>query len=362
MAAHRQDSHDEILAVELGNLDDRRGKQYQEMPMHDGFLHSASPTLESPRKDSISSFATIVKPTLTPPSQPAVQDVLAKAAVVATNTDPKAYSPTRVKIPPPEGHEGVLGDPRFLNDDYARETTPHQLRRLADSLFRSHANHLKSIEGQLAFTTDTLIYEKKREAEKLIEAAEKAHESNFWDFLKKIAGAILGVVSIIVGSTLIALGGPIGWAAGSLLIVSGATSITATVLAQVGVNPEVTSIIGLVAAGIGLVGSVASLFTIAHSLPHLIATIANASFTVGSGITTIGSEEMKRQLSEIDEEMTYIRREISLDDVTMKQLSMQADLVSEDLISTTERCHSIVAKHEQTKRRMTAMQVAHIAG
>lgn len=285
------------------------------------------------------------------PLNPLIQDSVVKALAQVENIDPKSYSPTRIKISPPENVDEVI-----------RESTPHELQKLVDSLFRCHTNHLQSIEEQLSLKTDTIIYEKQREAQKLFEAAEKAHQGNFWDFLKMIAGAILGTVSIIVGGTLVALGGPLGLATGALLITSGVTSISASVLAQVGVNPEVTSIIGLVSAGMGLIGSVTSFFTISQSLPHLVATLANAAFTVASGASTIGSQEMKRQLSEINHEMTKIKKELSIDDVTMKQLALQAQNIAEDMYKDAEQCQMIMTKREQAKRRIIALQTTNIAG
>ncbi len=263
------------------------------------------------------------------------------------------YIATKVEIPLPEMQDGISIDPRILQH---REATPHQLQKLADSLFRLHADRLQSIEEQISFKTETILHEKHREAQKLLEAAEKTQHGNFWDFLKKIAGALLGTISILVGSTLVALGGPLGWGAGSLLIASGLTSVTSTVLAQLKINPEITSTIALVSAGLGLVGSAASLFTVAHSIPHLIATLANAFFTVASGSTTIASHEMKRQLAEIDHEMAKIQEALSLDHVTMRELSIQAANLSDDMYRDVEQCNTILTKQEETKRRITALQ------
>jgi hypothetical protein len=276
-----------------------------------------------------------------------VQDCVIKSLPTVSNIDPKIYTPTRIEISPPDENKEVL-----------KETTPHQLQKLVDSLFRCNTNQLNSIEKALSLKTDTIIFEKQQEAAKLFEAAEKTHQGNFWDFLKMIAGAILGTVSIIVGGTLIALGGPIGWASGSFLIGSGITSISATILAQVGINTEITSVIGLISAGMGLVGSIGSFFTTTHSLPHLIASLANAVFTVASGASTISSQEMKRQLSEINYEMTKIKKELNLDDVSIKQLALQAQNIAEDMYKDAEHCQQIMTKREECKRRIVSLQAA----
>jgi hypothetical protein len=123
------------------------------------------------------------------------------------------------------------------------------------------------------------------------------------------------------------------------------------------VNPQVTSVISLVSAGLGLVGSVVSFFAVANSLPHLIAVIANSAFTVASGTATIGSEEMKRQIAELDHEMALIKKELGLDGIAIQTLSIEAQDLADDMYKNIDQCQMILAKREQIKRRMIALQL-----
>jgi hypothetical protein len=268
-----------------------------------------------------------------------VQDCLTKAAAI----DPP-YIPTRIALPVPET---VIKE----------EINAPQLAKLATILFRCHLNQQESVEQQLLFKTEAIIHQKQQESNRLLEAAQRLSHSNVWDYLKLIAGALLGTVSIIVGTTGIALGGPLGWTAGSLLIASGVSSITTTILAQLRVHPEVTSIIALVSAGLGLAGSVVSFFTIADSLTHLIAILANSAFTVASGTTTIGSEEMKRQLSELDFAIAHIKKDLALDDATVKQLSLQAMQIAETMYKDIRHCQIALAKQQQAMKRIISLQL-----
>jgi len=279
-----------------------------------------------------------LEPSFSKSYQANIEDCLTQSKAI----DPP-FIPTRIELVLPE-------------DPIKEEMTASQLARLATILFRCQVNRQENIEQQILFKTEGIIHQKQLETNKLLEAAQKVQNSTVWDYLKMVAGILLGTVAILVGSTAFAFGGPLGWTAGSLMIGSGLTSISTAIMAQLKVHPEITSIVSLASAGLGIAGSLICFWNVPDSLTNLVAVIANAAFTVASGTATIGSEEMKRQLALLDYDITMIKKELALDDATVKHLSIQAMQIAETMYNDIRHCQIALAKQQQVMKNLISLQ------
>lgn len=139
----------------------------------------------------------------------------------------------------------------------------------------------------------------------LREAAQRAQDSNFWSLLKKIATALIAAVSVIFGASVVASGGSA--LIGGAMIASGILSLANFALSELGTWDWIASqlsnenedrkrqiamalpmAVGILAGGIGLVGSVNGVVTGAINFAEKAAFIAQSIFSIFDGVSTLG--------------------------------------------------------------------------
>ncbi|MCH9611885.1 MAG: hypothetical protein S4CHLAM102_03590 [Chlamydiia bacterium] len=221
----------------------------------------------------------------------------------------------------------------------------------ANDTFTERVCELDSANIQLA--TSRLTDVQNLQAKKIQEAAENAREEDTWDFLKKVASCVAGTTSILVGGVLITTGTPMGIVGGVLMIGSGVTSLTATALADLRINPDLTAGIALTSAGLSLCGGVASAFVATNQVFAIGANILSGIVSVSGGLTQIGQEEVQRLQAKIKKEQTLLDGQFTIATSRADQASQEAE--SEiSFIKIQETTKRILQKHADTCKQITA--------
>jgi hypothetical protein len=194
-------------------------------------------------------------------------------------------------------------------------TPPNSLPPVSDSVYRLLAatDESRSLGNEILDTLGRRLQNVKlkiREIsadniQKLKEAAQRAADSSFWSILKKIATCLVSAVSIVFGISLVATGG--GALIGGTMIASGILSLSNFAMSETGAwnwvskqlsndNEErqkmlawvLPSAVGIIAGGIGLVGSVQGVVSGALHFAEKAVYIAQTALAIFDGVTTIG--------------------------------------------------------------------------
>ena len=211
------------------------------------------------------------------------------------------WTPERPILTSP--HE--LPPPRDLpRSDYRLLAVTEESRELGDKILNTMTTRLAAIKDHIRAISAENI-------EKLKEAAERANDSAWWSTLKKIASCLLSALSIVFGVAFAASGG--GALIGGAMIASGILSLANFALSEAGTwdwvakelsngNEEwrkrlamiLPATVGLLAGGIGLVGSVYSVTTGAVQLAEK--AVIQTAVTLFDGATTLGKGQADARL------------------------------------------------------------------
>lgn len=213
------------------------------------------------------------------------------------------WKPERPNLTPP--HE--LPPPRGLPwSDYRLLTVTDESRELGNQILDTLSTRMSGIKNKIRDISTENI-------QKLKEAAERANTSAWWSTLKKIASCLLSALSIVFGVAFAASGG--GALIGGAMIASGILSLANFALSEAGTwdwvakelsndNEEwrkrlamiLPAAVGILAGGIGLVGSVYSFTTGAVQLVEKAVYVAQTAVTLFDGATTLGKGQADAQL------------------------------------------------------------------
>lgn len=242
---------------------------------------SSSQTLSSPTKATHEGLATFKRPS---------PDVTPRTDVVTTAVASSAAAPLFVppKLTPPS---------RVSYSEFS-------LIHVFDEMHASGKTMLASFTSSISQGSAKLRQLLLENIEKLKEAAKKAQENGFWSMLQKIGECILAAISTILGITLVATGA--GAIVGGVLIAAGILTITNFAMRETGSwdwaakklsndkeQQKKLAIylplgVGLVAAVLGLGGSIATALWTSLNMAQQALSIGQAALGIYQGFTTVG--------------------------------------------------------------------------
>jgi hypothetical protein len=246
---------------------------------------------------------------------PIVSDMLGISEESVLST----WTPERPQLTPPESlpsSRGLVSTLRLLN-------VTDQSRELGDSILETLALRLSNVKEDIR----TISAENMK---KLKEAAERANASNFWSTLQKIATCLLSALSIVFGVAIAASGG--GALIGGAMIASGVLSLANFALSEFGTwdwvadqlahgNEEnkriiamiLPAAIGIVAGGIGMVGSVHGVATGALQFAEKAVFVAQTAVTLFGAATTLGKGIADARLLWTQADLLKIQAELAIE-------------------------------------------------
>ncbi len=241
--------------------------------------------------------------------------------------------------PSPMAHDTVSPASNLLHAEWRPErpriTPPSELPRhssLSEYRLLAVTSDTQTLGGAIL---DTLSYrlqgakDKIREVSsenmaKLREAAKRASKSDFWSVLKKIATSLLSALSAVFGITILATGGSA--LVGGAMIASGILSLANFALSELGTWDWIADYIaqdnedlkkklaialplsvGIVAAGIGLVGTVNGVATGAFNLAEKILSSAHTVVSVSHSVATFAKANADANLIKIQADLKAIQ-------------------------------------------------------
>lgn len=197
----------------------------------------------------------------------------------------------QIPVLTPPYHLQESSDLRLLN-------VSEQSRTLGNDLLDSLGIRLQCVKEKIRDVSAEMI-------KKLKESAERANTSNFWSILQKVASCFLSAISIVFGISFLASGGAA--LVGGAMIASGILSLANFALAEYGtwdwiadqlshsnedtkrkIVTYLPMTVGIIAGGIGLVGTVNGVVNGTFELSHKIISVLQTTLTLFGAATTLG--------------------------------------------------------------------------
>ena len=205
-----------------------------------------------------------------------------------------SWMPTRPTLTAPHS----LPSSKLPLSDHRLLATTEETRTLGNQLLDTFSLRMQGVRSKIQELSAENI-------QKLKESAERASTSSFWSVLKKIATALLSAISIVFGVSLLAGGGSAF--IGGAMITSGILSLANFAMTETGswdwVSLQLSNgneedrkkmawilpmAVGIIAGGIGLVGSVQGIVSGAIQFADKAILIAQSAFAIFDGVTTFG--------------------------------------------------------------------------
>lgn len=276
---------------------------------------------------------------------PVISDSIAAAPEASIET----WTPERPELAPAE----------YINCFYS----PLRLIAVTDQSRELGGNILETLSVRLANVKDKVREISAENIKKLKEAAERANASTFWSTLQKIATCLLSALSVIFGVTLLASGG--GALIGGAMIASGVLSLANFALSELGTwdwvaeqlangNEErkrqiatiLPAAIGIVAGGIGLVGSVHGVATGALQFAEKAVAVAQTALTLFSAATDFGKGCADARLLWTQADLMKIQA-----DLTVKQENF--DLLADEIKFSMKEFQGVKTKAKKAIEMIT---------
>ncbi len=212
-----------------------------------------------------------------------------------------------------EANENWKAEPPLLTHpdhlpaiDYRFLTVSEETRKLGNEILDTLSLRISGIKEKIQeISVENL--------KKLRDVAEKAKNSDFWSVLKKIATCLLSAISIVFGVALLGAGGSA--LVGGAMLASGILSLANFALSELNIWDWIADYIahdnedlknnlkmilpmsfGILAGGIGLVGSVNAIATGAVQFIESALFVAQSAVSIFDGLTTIGKGSSDAQL------------------------------------------------------------------
>ncbi|MCX6989475.1 MAG: hypothetical protein NTX49_00170 [Chlamydiae bacterium] len=281
-------------------------------PLSDGLAIYKRPSLSTPTVDAV-----------TTSHVPAPKQKTTSAGALTTaNFQPL---PTPLFSPPKLKHPSRV--------TYSECALIHTL----DELHASGESLITSFTTSLSLGSEKLKKLSLENIEKLKEAAQNAQSSEFWSFLQKIGECILAAISTVLGITLVATGA--GAVIGGVMIAAGILTLTNFAMRETGTWVSVAKLlsddketqnniafymplgVGLVAAVLGIGGSVATALYTALNVAGQAITVLQASAGIYHGVTTVGKGVSEGQVLWTEADLTKIATETTLTRVKFERNS-----------------------------------------
>jgi hypothetical protein len=231
----------------------------------------------------------------------------------------KDWKPERPQLISPHDLPSV----RKLSDQRLLKVTKES-RELGDEL-------LGTLGFRLGIVKDKVKEISAENMQKLRESAERAQSSTWWAVLKKVATCLLSTFSIVFGAAVAATGG--GALIGGAMITSGILSLTNFALSETGAWDWISkklanqdeewanrlawilpAAVGILAGGIGVVGSVHSLATSAIQFADKAIFIAQSALGVFDGLVTLGKGQADARLVWAQADTMEVQAKLNVED------------------------------------------------
>jgi len=193
--------------------------------------------------------------------------------------------------------------------------------------------------------------------QKLQEAAERAEASDFWSLLKKVATCLISVVSMVFGVALLGSGG--GALIGGSMIASGILSLANFTLLETGgwdwvaeqiardnedlkakLRMILPGAVGMLAAGIGIAGSVKGIASGAIQFGDKVGLVIEAALATFDGITTFGK-------GYADAKLLWVKAEHKLIDTKLTIERERYTMTLDEIKSSLEEFKAMNAKSKK---------------
>ena len=281
-------------------------------PPSDGLATYKRPSVSAPSIDAVTSSNT----------QPSVQRATSTSAL--TTVKPQTIR-TPLFSPPKLTHPSHI-----TYSEYGLIHALDALHTCGESLIKSFTTSLSQGSAKLK----TLSLEN---IEKLKEAAKSAQSSEFWSFLQKIGECILAAITTVLGITLVATGA--GAIIGGVMIAAGILTLTNFAMRETGSWDSVAKQLsddkenqkniafylplgmGLLAAVLGIGGSVATALYTTLNVAGQAVTVLQAAASIYQGITTVGHGVTEGQVLWTQADLTKIGTETTLTRVRFERNS-----------------------------------------
>ena len=206
-----------------------------------------------------------------------------------------------------------------------------------DELHASGESLITSFTTSLSQGSEKLRKLSSENIEKLKEAAKNTQSSEFWSFLQKIGECILAALTSVLGITLVATGG--GAVIGGVMIAAGILTLTNFAMRETGSWDYVAKQLsddkekqkniafylplgmGLLAAVLGVGGSVATALYTTLNVAGQAVTVLQAATGIYHGITTVGHGVTEGQVLWTEADLTKIATETTLTRVKFEKNS-----------------------------------------
>lgn len=211
---------------------------------------------------------------------------------------------------------------RHASSDYRLLAVTEETRHLGDEILKTLSSRLNCAKEKIAEVSAENI-------QKLKEAAERANASNFWSILKKIATSLLSAISIVFGITMLASGGSA--LIGGAMIASGILSLANFALSELGtwdwiadqlahdnedLKKKIAMImpaaVGILAGGIGLLGSVNAIASNAMNFAEKAVSVAQTALSIFNAVTTLGKGISDARLLWTQADLSLIQGELTV--------------------------------------------------
>lgn len=262
-----------------------------------------------------------------------------------------AWTPERPVLTPPDALPDSVY--RFL-------ATTEESRHLGNNILGILGDRLKNIKLKIQEVCAENI-------QKLQEAARRAADSSFWSILKKIATCLLSALSMVFGVALVASGG--GALIGSLMIASGVLSLSNFALSETGAwdwiskqlandNEErqktlawvLPTAVGILAGGIGLVGSIQSIATGALQFAEKAIYIAQTALAIFDGVTTFGK-------GYADARVTWAQADLSIIQANLTAERTHFDSAMREIESSMDGFKAVKTKTKKTIQNLSQSNI-----
>lgn len=275
------------------------------------------------------------------------------ASVDASPTALAATAPARLFSPPKLTH------PRAIARTENTSCTEFALIRALGDLHETGQSLIGSFTHSIQEGSTRLRQLSMENIQKLKEAAERTKENGFWSFLQKIGECILAAISTVLGITLVATGA--GAVVGGVMIAAGILTLTNFAMRETGSWDWVAKQlakdretqdklafylplgVGLIAAVLGIGGSLASALWSSLNFAQQALSIAQAAMGVYQGVTSIGKGVTQARVLWTQAELTKIESENTLGRIAFERDTNLLRQIVKKLESAQQTAEQIIS-------------------
>lgn len=283
--------------------------------------------------------------------RPSVQSEAAAPDVVHTAAASTASAP--LFFPPKLIHPRAIARTENVPcSEFSLIRTLNELHETGQSLIGSFTQSIQEGSARLRQLSMDNI-------QKLKEAAERTKENGFWSFLQKIGECILAAISTVLGISLVATGA--GAVVGGVMIAAGILTITNFAMRETGSWDWVAKQlakdketqeklafylplgVGLIAAVLGIGGSVASALWTNLNFAQQALSIAQGAMGIYQGVTSIGKGVTQARVLWTQADLTKIESENSLERIAFERDTNLLRQIVKKLESAQQTAEQIIS-------------------